>query len=79
MTDTSALRAFIEALLLALKAEARGWGPDFTEITLTCPDKRCTWAHTYDDIVTIGEMVEQVAAHEHRYLPKADGSVVPQV
>lgn len=55
---------------MALRAEARGWGPDVTEITLTCPQEFCVWEYTYQDSATIGEMVERVAAHEHQYLPK---------
>lgn len=58
---------FLPLLTMALAAEARGWGPDVTEITLTCPDELCTWVCTYQDSVTIGEMIERVAAHEHQY------------
>jgi hypothetical protein len=52
---------------MALRTEARGWGPDVTEITITCPEPLCTWGHTYDDTTTIGDMVERVTSHEHRY------------
>lgn len=50
---------------IALQAKARGWGPDVSEIRLWCPLDWCRWEFTYEDSVTIGEMIERVAAHEH--------------
>jgi hypothetical protein len=58
----------LHALDMAFRAEARGWGPDVTEITLGCPEKWCGWSYTYQDSVTLGEMVERIAAHEHQFV-----------
>ncbi len=66
--------ALLTALDMIMRAEAYGGGPDFSEITISCPQKSCTWEHTYTQAVTIGKMIEDMSGHGHR-LPPAGPSM----
>jgi hypothetical protein len=55
---------------MAFRAEARGGGPDVSEITVYCPEEHCLWGYTYEESVTIGEMIERIAAHQHQYFKR---------
>ena len=41
----------------------RGWGPDYTDITATCPVPGCPWEHDWNDSVTLAEVNGVVKAH----------------
>jgi hypothetical protein len=46
-----------------MRAELRGWGPDYTNIDVQCPEQGCSWEHTWEDSVSITEIVRVVGDH----------------
>lgn len=45
-----------------MRAELRGWGPDYTNIDVQCPEQ-CAWEYTWEDSVSIAEIVRVVDEH----------------
>ena len=57
----------IPALLLpapdrALRAEVRGWGPDWTSVDVYCPEG-CAWERTWEDAVSLADVAAAVSLH----------------
>lgn len=57
----------LPALLLpapdrAMRAEVRGWGPDFTNVDVYCPEG-CAWERTWEDAVSLADVASAVSLH----------------
>ncbi len=46
----------------AMRAEVRGWGPDYTNVDVYCPDG-CPWERTWEDAVSLAVIADAVQRH----------------
>jgi hypothetical protein len=47
----------------AQRAEARGWGPDYSDIDVQCPERDCAWERKWEDAVSLAEITRVVGEH----------------